>query len=66
MQSLVSKANAEVKELRQSIDLLKAEVERMEVKYISSFILVVLYIVILLLFRALRISDIRIRINRVK
>ncbi|CAL5191803.1 unnamed protein product [Lathyrus oleraceus] len=29
-ESLVSKANAEVKELRQSIDLLKAEVERME------------------------------------
>lgn len=43
MQSLVSKATAEVKELRQSIDLLKAEVERMEVKYISAFSEVDLY-----------------------
>lgn len=44
MQSLVSKASEEVKELRQSIDLLKSEVERMEVKYISTSIEVVLYI----------------------
>jgi len=44
MQSLVSKASDEVKELRQSIDLLKSEVERMEVKYILISIEVVLYI----------------------
>jgi len=38
MQSMISRAHAEVKELRQSIELLKAEGEKLEVKlYIICF-----------------------------
>lgn len=40
LQSLISKASAEVNELRKSIDLLKAEGEKLEVKkmfHISSY-----------------------------
>lgn len=66
---MISRAHAEVKELRQSIDLLKAEGEKLEVKlyiicYGSSLIEFVLFN--FQLFHALTVSIILLKTHRIK